>query len=224
MKRDLSPFDSELETLLERGRIIRPVSDVVRARALARARATVAAAAVVVPATPARWGRVRMAVAAGVALALGAAGATAALHGRVPRPEPTPPASSRAVPPVQSPTSDVPAEPTIAGEPISIAKAQRPARSAAAAQESYAAELELLQRAQAAYAGRDFAGGLLVLAEHSRRFPNGRLSEEREALRVRSLVGSGRGNEARRAVAAFAHRFPRSVLLPRLQETANGAE
>jgi outer membrane protein assembly factor BamD (BamD/ComL family) len=82
--------------------------------------------------------------------------------------------------------------------------------------ESYAAELELLQRAQAAYAGRDFTDALTVVAEHRRRFPNGRLTEEREALRVRALKGAGRTNESRAAAASFAARFPRSVLLPRL--------
>ena len=56
------------------------------------------------------------------------------------------------------------------------------------AQESYAAELALLQRAQVAYAGRDFPGALALVAEHARQFPNGRLAEEREALRVRSLA------------------------------------
>ena len=45
MKREHRPFDSELVALLERGRIIPPARDVVRARALARARATVTAAA-----------------------------------------------------------------------------------------------------------------------------------------------------------------------------------
>ena len=93
----------------------------------------------------------------------------------------------------------------------------------ASAQESYAAELALLQRAHATYAVRDFSGTLILVAEHARRFPNGRLSEEREGLRVESLAGSGRVDETRRAVAAFARRFPRSVLLPRLREMANHA-
>jgi hypothetical protein len=60
-----------------------------------------------------------------------------------------------------------------------------------------------------------------VVARHAHRFPNGRLSEEREAFRIRSLVGSGQTDEGRRAVTAFARRFPRSVLLPRLQATVN---
>ena len=44
MKRDDRAFDRELEEMVERGRTVRPLPDVVRARALARARATIAAA------------------------------------------------------------------------------------------------------------------------------------------------------------------------------------
>jgi hypothetical protein len=102
--------------------------------------------------------------------------------------------------------------------PVAIPKPHRAERPASP-QESYAAELKLLNRAQAAYANRDFRGALTLVAEHARRFPNGRLAEEREALRVRSLAASGHPAEARRATAAFAERFPRSVLLPRLRGT-----
>jgi hypothetical protein len=95
----------------------------------------------------------------------------------------------------------------------------RPPRSPATAHESYAAERGLLQRAQVAYARHDLPAALVLVAEHARRFPSGRLAEEREALRVRSLAASGRAGAARRAVSAFAARFPRSVLLPRLQRS-----
>jgi hypothetical protein len=59
---------------------------------------------------------------------------------------------------------------------------------------------------------------LVLVAEHARQFPNGRLAEEREALRIRSLASARRADEAVRAFAAFAARFPQSALLPRLQE------
>jgi len=226
MKRDRRPFDSELEALLERGRIIPPAPDVVRARAVARARATVAAATASVPA-PAiteRGRGLRIALAASVALVLGATGAAAALRGWIPhRPEPTPPSTAGAVPPVRVSAPDLPALPAVVPDVTPIGKPERPAH-AATAQESYAAELRLLHRAQAAYTRRDFSDALVLLAEHGRGFPNGRLAEQREALRVRSLAGSGRAEEARHAVAAFARRFPRSVLLQRLQETARTAE
>jgi hypothetical protein len=104
-----------------------------------------------------------------------------------------------------------------AEQPISIAIPRRAVRLASRS-ESVAAELELLKRAQAEYAHRDFPGALTLIAEHARRFPRARLAEEREALRICSLAGAGRTVEAQRAGAAFADRFPRSVLLPRLEE------
>jgi outer membrane protein assembly factor BamD (BamD/ComL family) len=78
------------------------------------------------------------------------------------------------------------------------------------------AELRLIRQAQEAAAGERFEAALGFLAEHARRFPGGRLVEEREALRIRSLAKSGRVAEARRAAKAFRARFPRSVLLPRI--------
>jgi len=44
------------------------------------------------------------------------------------------------------------------------------------------------------------------------------LLEEREALRVKALSGLGRVEEARRAAHAFEARFPRSVLLPAVNQ------
>ena len=71
-----------------------------------------------------------------------------------------------------------------------------------------------MRQARAAVARGDFTAALSPITEHARRFKNGRLVEEREALRVKALVGLGRGEEARHAAAAFRARFPRSVLLP----------
>jgi hypothetical protein len=92
----------------------------------------------------------------------------------------------------------------------------QPLQNPAAARKLYAAELALLGRAQSWFGRHDFGRALALVAEHTRRFPNGRLAEEREALRVRALAGAGRTDEARRAASSFAERFPRSVLLPRL--------
>ncbi len=225
MKRDPRLPEPELEQLMERGRIIRPLPDVVRARALARARATVAATAAetALPApaatAPVRAGARRIAVAASIVLLAGGAGALAALRARPsdrrdaalasPAPPPAIPQSRAVAPEITLPAPAAP-------EPAA-GKVRRPAR-AADARESYRAELDLLQRAQVAFASRDFAGALVLVAEHGRRFPNGRLAEEREALRIRSLLGSGRGDDARRATATFANRFPRSVLLPGIRE------
>jgi hypothetical protein len=220
MTRHDPPFDPDVEALLEHGRIVKPVADVVRARSLARARATIAAAVAHHPdPMPARWRRaLPVALAASVALGVGAAGAAAAFYKRAPQDLlPVPLLRQAVVPPARAPRVALPpSSPAIAPRCDSTAKPQRSGRPTSP-QESYAAELDLLQRAQTAYAGREFSRALALVAEHGRRFPNGRLAEEREALRVRSLTGSGRADESSRAAASFADRFPRSVMLPRLR-------
>jgi len=216
---DDGPLDPVLQSLLEGGKSIPPVPDVVRSRALARARATVATGVVrAIEPMPSQWRRaLPIALAASIALAVGAAGAAATLLARSR-------ASQNHVPVRPMRPALAPRLPTLALTPPTDAPdvarqdslKAKPQRAGTSRQESYAAELRLLERAQAAYASRDFASALALVAEHGRLFPNGRLAEEREALRVRSLVGSGRMDEAARAAATFANRFPRSVLLPRL--------
>jgi hypothetical protein len=235
MKRFNPELDDLVNALLEHGRIIRRVPDVVRARALLRARATITEGRALAPhvpwETPARGRGLRIALAVSVCLAVGAAVAGAALRGRVAQPVDRAPASSRpALPTARFAVEPLPTSPVGAPQTTSIpiAKRHRLGRTVSiqesiSPQESYAAELGLLQRAQVACVTQDFSGALVLVAEHARQFPNGRLAEEREALRVRSLAGSGRVDEARRAGAAFAHRFPRSVLLPRLEETVRAA-
>ncbi len=218
MKGYYPPFDPELEEVLACGRAIARVPDVVRARALVRARATVAAAAANPP-EPVRLARRRgftIAWAAAAGLIAVTAGAVAALRSQAPHTGQVAPPRLRAEARIHAPALDSsPASPATAPQVTSTAKPQG-LRRPALAQESYAAELELLSRAQVAYAGRDYFDVLALVAEHRRRFPNGRLAEEREALRVRALASSGRTDEARRAFSAFADRFPRSVFLPRL--------
>ena len=81
-----------------------------------------------------------------------------------------------------------------------------------------------MRSAHTAYAARDYASALVLAGEHSRRFPNGVLAEQREALRISSLMSSGRVSEARRAAAVFAKRFPRSVLLRKIQAETGTAQ
>jgi hypothetical protein len=78
-------------------------------------------------------------------------------------------------------------------------------------------------QARAAVARGDYAAALTPIAEHARRFRDGRLAEEREALRVKTLVGLGRTEEAQRAASAFQARFPRSVLSPAVRQMSASA-
>jgi hypothetical protein len=204
----------QVRSLLERERALPAVPAAVRGRALARARAALAAG---VGAEQVPWRaprRMRWAVAAMLAFLASAAVATAAYRIGIrarpvaptvevsPRPRPSAPSFKLA------PTSEI-AEMPPAPAPAAAAAPATPSRADAARE-----ELRLLRQARAAVARTDFAAALPPLTEHARRFKDGRLAEEREALRVKALAGLGRMDEARRAAAAFKARFPRSVLLP----------
>lgn len=214
MKRRDPTFDLEFKALLERGKTVLPVPDFVRARSLARARSTVDGVVVVPsqdwPATRRRG--LATAVAAAIAFVVGAGAAVGAFHVGALRSRPAVPAATPTQIPARRPSPLEPPSLALAADADTPTARRRPMRMTPA-QESYAAELKLLQHAQAAYAHKSFGQALSLLAEHGRRFPSGHLTEEREALRVRALAKSGRTREADRAARAFAERFPRSVLL-----------
>ncbi len=209
-----------------------------RARALARARAVLPPGAVPSPAPPLPpeapattsvapgYGQFRIALAVSVAVACAAVGAVAALHGRsahAPRgisPEISPPVQDTPAARISTPSR----EPSSPDVKRAVAASPPGPAHAGSKQDPFAAELDLLQRAHAAYTRREFSVALTLVAEHARRFPRGQLAEQREALRVRSLVGSGRVDEAHRAAVAFALRFPRSVLLPQIEGSPESFE
>jgi len=87
------------------------------------------------------------------------------------------------------------------------------ARPVVAASEDGLEELRLLDRARQFDRRGDYSAALAATREHQRRFSDGRLVEEREALRIWALMGLGRVTEAGEAAALFRRRFPRSVLL-----------
>ena len=209
MRSDMPP---ELRNLLDQERVIPPLSAAQRARAMARARAALAAptGTPFVAAPRLRW---TTAAAAGLVVSGAIAAAAYELQARFAPSPTTRPVAVVSVPkvvaslPLSSPPAvtvpDLPAAPapTVASPGLSSADAARE-------------ELHLMRQARGAVARSDFAGALSPINEHARRFKNGRLVEEREALRVKALVGLGRSEEARRAAADFRTRFPRSVLLP----------
>jgi hypothetical protein len=177
---------------------------------------------------PVRRLSVALAIAAAVALvALGAAAYQAAHQFRsASAPVAVPGMAPRVVeqPPAQDEQAEVQVDesspPSTSPEPTPTmprpARA-RPAKPVAEAQ-AYAMELLVLQPALEAVARRDFASSLAAIAAHQRRFPAGQLAEEREALRVKALLGLGRVPEAVHAGALFRARFPHSALLGQIQE------
>jgi hypothetical protein len=214
-----SPLSPEVRALLERERVIPPVSASQRARAMARARASLATLGVATTAPSGTAPRTRWVAAAAAAMVVGASVVAAAYEIRA-RMAPTQAARPAAIAPVsevvaRAPAASPPAVAVADPVPTSLPAVEAPALSLAGAA---GAELRLLRQARSAVAHGDFAAALSPIAEHTRRFKNGRLAEEREALRVRALAGLGRTEEARRAAAAFRVRFPRSVLLPAISQ------
>jgi TolA-binding protein len=213
----LPPLSPELEALLAPHRAVLALASAVEARAIARAAAESAEQRAGHTSGRPRW---VFAFAAGAVLAFGAgAYATwaAAASSRVPaRVAPT--ASPRADEPRPADLADDDAEPEIeAPAPRAPSPVVHPKpnvrRTSPAPVRPTNAELQLLRAARQDVTRGDFAGALAAIAEHVRRFRNGALIEEREALRVKSLAGLGRREDAQRAAAAFHARFPHSVFL-----------
>jgi hypothetical protein len=229
-----SRYSPVVEALLVHERAIIPQVEIVRARALARARAALRAGDVLPwfsAQTPAAGHRLRFAAAAGVALLASSAAAFQLMRSHAPRPpvgvhalQPLGYAQAMPAPPVAEPAPTPAAKTgTARGTPAGStlpAKTAGPSRHASLSSKDVGTgdEVRLLEFAQQSAARGDYATVLAVATDHERRHPAGRLCEEREALRVRALVGLGRGKEARDAAARFHHDFPHSVLLPKLDE------
>ena len=236
MVKKLPPLSPSVEALLARSRAVAPLPPTVHARVIARAAANVPPQPLFVRAPERRTGM--FALAAGLVVALGAAAfAARTWQERTPsspvsvargepvdstawaNPRPSPSPSMADPPQPVAAATVVPPAPSVPASPrhpkLSPGKATaQPARTPNA-------ELELLRAARQDYSRGEFAGALAAVAEHARRFRNGVLVEEREALRVKSLAGLGRFEESERAAAAFHVRFPQSVLLSAFEHVAD---
>lgn len=114
-------------------------------------------------------------------------------------------------------TDDEPARPPIADEePSRAATSLVPATEDRVAT-SLAAERRLVDSARAALAQGRHEPALSALATHRRRFPDGALAEERDALEVEALVAAGRRDEAAAAATGFEHRYPASLYRGRIR-------
>lgn len=83
--------------------------------------------------------------------------------------------------------------------------------------EQLRAEHALIEIARAAVGRGNGAAALVVLDQHAREFPRGRMSEEREGLAIQALLVSGRRADARARLDRFRTIFPRSMMLPALE-------
>jgi hypothetical protein len=213
-----SPVSPEIRTLLDQECVIPPVSASQRARAMARARASLESRALSASIASGAAPRTRWAAAAAAALVISAAVGAAAyeIHSRLA----SAPAARRAV--ASAPrvivSAPAPSPPAAAVPDLPVAPVPGVAAPGLSAADAARAELHLLRQARAAVARGDFASAMSTIGEHTHRFKNGRLVEEREALRVKALAGLGRTAEARHAAAAFRAHFPRSVLLPTVSQ------
>ena len=230
MSRIVPPLPPELRALLDQEREPPAQPAAVRQRALARARAALTAHPnpnQSMPALARPHGK-RWFLATTLTCAVAAAAGATAYELRA-RFAPQAPPATRAPQALSTPPAAPVAEttqPRLSRRRSSRARLGRRVRArrrqTLSRAEAAALELRILRPARVAVAREDFADALAPIAEHARRFQDGRLAEEREALRVKALAGLGRLNDARRAAAAFKVRFPRSVLLPavsRLAET-----
>jgi hypothetical protein len=203
-----------LNALVERGRIVPALPDSVRTRVVARARATLGTVAKEgpPPAPVAHRRGLPVVLAAAVAFVGGVAAASVALHTsrsrtRTPhRPRRSRPSRRLAPPPLPHRRRRPPRRLRPAAR-----RRLRP-EPPAATQESYAAELGILQRAQRAYAAHDFTAtcaGSPCTGVASRTAVS-----PRSARRSHEGAGRrGRDAEARQAASAFEARYPRSPLL-----------
>jgi hypothetical protein len=112
-----------------------------------------------------------------------------------------------------TPTVDPPSAQAPAPRPPALAPAPATEGSRALNIRQYATELKLLEPARRSIARGEYGAALAAIDEHRREFPNGQLSEEREALRVRALWGMGQRPAALSAAKVFRKRYPRSGLL-----------
>lgn len=222
----LEPLSAEMEGLLAKERDFPEERVELRARALARARAALDGLSA---SSRSFWQR-RVTLLVAAALVFGFA--AAAIAARLPLRRPTVRLPSvlpsvAVTPPARafensSPSAEAPAAPSkiVSESPDRPTAEAKPRRAPASdANDAEALELGLLQRARGAVARAEFSTALDTISEHQRRFPAGRLREEREALRIKALAGLGRNDEARRAAERFRERFPRSVLSGRIEET-----
>ncbi len=164
---------------------------------------------------------------------LGGAGLQAWLHEK-PQPVALPFAAPAAPTPVAAPMPEPDAQaaavyphqpamaeprrvaPSLAHRQVAAVQPATPPRDdsgSVARDNALAAERALLEQARMALARQRPADALALLWRHAHEFADGRLTEEREALTILSLVANQQVDEARAAAARFRRNFPSSMLM-----------
>lgn len=238
----IEPVEPLLESLYAAERMAPGPDDATRARLSARLEASLGAPLGALPRRPGPvsvasggaaggWGGVLLVVAAFVGAGIVAVGAgflvsrarthaparrlaaapvTKAPVPRVAVPSPAPAPSPAAHP---QPATDLPKAqvPESAPHANAARATRRPATSSLAGEEA------LIDRAHRALDRGRPEQALGALDAHRARYPNGRLAEEREALRVLALCREGRAAAARRVGSRFARRYPESLFRPMVE-------
>ena len=130
-----------------------------------------------------------------------------------------PPSEAHEEPPVRAiHVDDLPsATPPPLRRPQPEANAPRPRDPSKA--KGLAAEMRLLDAANAAALAKDHTTALRLVREHEQQFPNGQLVQQRERIFTTILVETGNHAEAQQRVRSFRARFPNGLLLPSIERS-----
>jgi hypothetical protein len=102
-------------------------------------------------------------------------------------------------------------------------KALDSAASAGSAEPTIDDEIKLMNGAQAALRSGDPKRALQLLAEHARRFPNGRLASARAVSHMIALCALGRSDDARLEAERFLAKNPNSAFAERARNVCSPA-
>jgi hypothetical protein len=205
--RELEKLPEELDSLLEAERAAPGPSDTVRSAIRARVDATILAP-VSVAAAPSL-------VTVIIAALAGSGVAIVAAYWAVTTPDP--PRPPPAV--VEQPAVVAEPEPTRPPAVVEEPKPQKVVKKPIEAPDTLDAERAILEEARAALGRNDPTGAFEALDRHRTRYASGQLAEEREGLRIVTLVRAQRFEAARASAAEFKRKYPRSLF----QETIDAS-
>ncbi len=138
----------------------------------------------------------------------------------------SPPTESSPVPAPSEPLANVhslPSVPTTATKENAPTRRLRPLASVERPRstdaDTFDAELQKLREARAQLTSGNAVGAMAELDDYDRRFPNGALAPEAQAMRIDALLAAGRSDEATKRVEAFLRAYPHSPQAARLQRT-----